>query len=140
MSLLIELIAVERMAEDYVDWDPVQGILFAHNISILACERFRLKQQRWPGLGDNVEAIMREILSTNTLPEVFQQSINEVYVHHGRADDRVRGGFGTLPTTAALVGGVVAQEVIKLVTNQYTPLDNTVIIDLVKSATEKYKF
>jgi amyloid beta precursor protein binding protein 1 len=34
----------------------------------------------------------------------------------------------------------VAQEAIKLVTNQYMPLDNTVIINLVKSSLEKYKF
>ena len=52
----------------------------------------------------------------------------------------VRGGFSTLPTTAAFLGGIVAQEAIKLVTAQYTPLDNTVIIDLVKSTIEKFKF
>lgn len=53
---------------------------------------------------------------------------------------RVRGGFGTLPTTAAFLGGLVAQEAIKLVTGQYNPLDNTVIVDLVKSGMEKFKF
>lgn len=58
----------------------------------------------------------------------------------GQADDSVRGGFSTLPTTAAFLGGIVAQEAIKLVTNQYMPLDNTVIVDLVKSSMEKYKF
>jgi amyloid beta precursor protein binding protein 1 len=51
----------------------------------------------------------------------------------------VRGGFGTPPTTAAFIGGLVAQEVIKLVTNQYAPLDNTVIIDLVHSTTKAFK-
>jgi amyloid beta precursor protein binding protein 1 len=45
-----------------------------------------------------------------------------------------------LPTTAAFLGGIVAQEAIKLVTNQYMPLDNTVIADLVKSTLEKFKF
>jgi len=48
----------------------------------------------------------------------------------------VRGGFGQLPATAALLGGLVAQEAIKLVTNQYMPMDNTVIVDLVKSSTK----
>lgn len=51
----------------------------------------------------------------------------------------VRAGFAVLPTTAAFVGGIVAQEAIKLVTNQYIPLDNTVIIDLVKSTLDKMK-
>lgn len=54
-------------------------------------------------------------------------------------DSRVRGGFLTPPTTAAFVGGIAAQEIIKLVTNQYEPLDNTVTIDLVKSGVEKFK-
>lgn len=51
----------------------------------------------------------------------------------------VRGGFFTPPTTAALFGGLSAQEVIKLVTNQYRPLDNTAVVDLVKSGIEKFK-
>jgi amyloid beta precursor protein binding protein 1 len=44
-----------------------------------------------------------------------------------------------LPTTSAFIGGIVAQEAIKLITAQYVPLDNTCIIDLVKSALEKYR-
>jgi amyloid beta precursor protein binding protein 1 len=51
----------------------------------------------------------------------------------------VRGAFLTPPTTAAFIGGIAAQEVIKLVTNQYRPLDNTATIDLVKSGVEKFK-
>ncbi len=49
-----------------------------------------------------------------------------------------RGGFCTLPTTAAFLGGVVAQEAIKLVTSQYVPLNNTVIVDLIKGGIRKY--
>lgn len=51
----------------------------------------------------------------------------------------VRGGFLTPPTTAAFFGGIAAQEVIKLVTNQYNPLDNTAVVDLVRSGVEKFK-
>jgi len=51
----------------------------------------------------------------------------------------VRGGFCTLPTTAALLGGLAAQEAIKLVTSQYAPLDNTCIVDLVHSTMAKFK-
>ena len=51
----------------------------------------------------------------------------------------MRGGFGQLPTTSAFLGGLVAQESIKLVTKQYVPLDNTVIVDLVKSTTRALK-
>ncbi len=41
---------------------------------------------------------------------------------------------------AAFLGGIVAQEVIKLVTNQYLPMNNTVIVNLVKSTTEEFRF
>jgi amyloid beta precursor protein binding protein 1 len=53
--------------------------------------------------------------------------------------DSVRGGFGTLPTTAAFLGGIVAQESIKLVTGQYVPIEGTVVVDLVTSHIEKFR-
>ncbi|ETN69286.1 hypothetical protein NECAME_19475 [Necator americanus] len=40
-----------------------------------------------------------------------------------------RYGAGELHVVASLIGGIVAQEVIKLATNQYVPLDNTFIYD-----------
>jgi amyloid beta precursor protein binding protein 1 len=51
----------------------------------------------------------------------------------------VRGAFAPIATTSAFVGGLVAQEAIKLVTSQYVPLDNIALVDLVKSGLEKYK-
>ena len=46
----------------------------------------------------------------------------------------------TLPTTAAFLGGIVAQEAIKLVTNQYVPINNTVLVNLVDSTTQEFRF
>ncbi|KAK6052375.1 hypothetical protein COOONC_10117 [Cooperia oncophora] len=40
-----------------------------------------------------------------------------------------RYGAGELHVVASLVGGIAAQEVIKLATNQYVPLDNTFVFD-----------
>jgi len=37
------------------------------------------------------------------------------------------------------LGGIVAQEVIKLVTSQYMPMNNTVVVNLVKSTTMEFK-
>ncbi len=56
----------------------------------------------------------------------------------GRFPCRCRGGASTIPTTAAFLGGVVAQEAIKLVTSQYIPLNNTSVVDLVKGGVDKY--
>jgi amyloid beta precursor protein binding protein 1 len=50
---------------------------------------------------------------------------------------RARGG--ELHNTAALTGGMVAQEAIKVVTRQYVPVDNTCIFDGVTSRSEVLK-
>lgn len=36
----------------------------------------------------------------------------------------------------ALTGGMVSQEVIKVITEQYVPVDNTCVFDGIKSKTE----
>jgi hypothetical protein len=46
-----------------------------------------------------------------------------------------RSPTADLPNTAALLGGVVAQEVIKMITKQYVPIDGYCTIDLVETWT-----
>ncbi|OCF37667.1 amyloid beta protein binding protein 1 [Kwoniella heveanensis BCC8398] len=122
------------------DEENESSTCFAMHLALLASERFYTIHGRWPGTQaqddmaeDNreVEEILQGLLGKGkVVPDVMVEAISEV----------TRGGFGTIPTTAAFLGGVVAQEAIKLVTNQYTPLDNTVIINLVKSESAKFKF
>ncbi|OCF74002.1 amyloid beta protein binding protein 1 [Kwoniella mangroviensis CBS 8886] len=133
---------IAQSIADY-QYDEYDGstTCFAMELALLASERFYIAHKRWPGVkakGDmsednrEVEEILKGILGKNDLEEVddiFVECIAEI----------TRGGFGTLPTTAAFLGGIVAQEAIKLVTNQYTPLDNTVIVNLVKSESAKFK-
>jgi amyloid beta precursor protein binding protein 1 len=47
----------------------------------------------------------------------------------------VRAGGGELHNIASLTGGLVSQEVIKVITEQYIPVDNTCVFDGVKSKT-----
>ncbi|GAB1319022.1 NEDD8-activating enzyme E1 regulatory subunit [Madurella fahalii] len=49
------------------------------------------------------------------------------------AHEVVRAGGGELHNIAALTGGMVAQEMIKIVTKQYIPIDNTCVFDGVAS-------
>ncbi|EJW72116.1 hypothetical protein WUBG_16977, partial [Wuchereria bancrofti] len=44
-------------------------------------------------------------------------------------DEMCRYGASELHVIASLVGGITAQEVIKLITHQYVPLDNTFVFD-----------
>jgi amyloid beta precursor protein binding protein 1 len=47
----------------------------------------------------------------------------------------VRAGGAELHNIGALTGGIVSQEVIKVITEQYIPVDNTCIFDGVTSKT-----
>lgn len=49
------------------------------------------------------------------------------------AEEVARAKAGELHNIAALTGGMVAQEVIKIITKQYIPVDNTCIFDGITS-------
>ncbi len=68
-------------------------------------------------------------------------------VDNAAEDDRVvkvaqevaRAKGGELHNVSALTGGMVAQEIIKIITKQYIPIDNTCIFDGVTSRTQILK-
>ena len=50
-----------------------------------------------------------------------------------------RAGWGELHNIAALTGGMVAQEVIKVITRQYVPVDNSCVFDGIASKTAVFR-
>ena len=42
-----------------------------------------------------------------------------------------RSPTADLPTTAAFLGGLVAQEAIKMITKQYIPINSVCVVDLI---------
>lgn len=52
------------------------------------------------------------------------------------AEEVARASGGELHNISALTGGMVAQEVIKIITKQYIPIDNTCIFDGITSRTQ----
>ncbi|ORX37378.1 hypothetical protein BD324DRAFT_625903 [Kockovaella imperatae] len=126
----------EAINEHFADPESENHLAIAEHLAILAAERYRTKHSIWPGTTSDttadcqiLEESIKEMSGLTALPGMAKEAIVEV----------VRGGFSSLPTTAAFIGGLVAQEAIKLVTDQYSPLDNTVIVDLVKSTTTAFK-
>ena len=55
------------------------------------------------------------------------------------AEEVARAGGGELHNVAALTGGMVAQELIKIVTKQYIPIDNTCVYDGIASRCQVLK-
>lgn len=51
-----------------------------------------------------------------------------------------RYGGAQLHATSAFLGGCIAQEVIKLITNQYVPVDNTLVYNGMAALTKSFKF
>ncbi|KXN85116.1 NEDD8-activating enzyme E1 regulatory subunit [Leucoagaricus sp. SymC.cos] len=76
-----------------------------------------------------VEALRQEaqsLLSPGTeLPEEFEHTGGEL----------ARSPTADLPNTAALLGGLVAQEVIKMITKQYIPIAGICTVDLIETWT-----
>ncbi|GAA5948295.1 hypothetical protein JCM3765_001356 [Sporobolomyces pararoseus] len=117
-------------------------------LSIQTCWKFYEKHSRYPGslnskqgdldgTLDHSEMLQlgKELLKEldyngDELPESFSNSIKEL----------CRSSHSTLPQTSALLGGLVAQESIKLITKQYVPLvGETCIWDGITSMTGRVK-
>jgi amyloid beta precursor protein binding protein 1 len=55
------------------------------------------------------------------------------------AEEVARAKGGELHNISALTGGMVAQEIIKIVTKQYIPVDNTCVYDGITSRTQNFR-
>ena len=63
----------------------------------------------------------------NTMLKTWQ--LDEKIVDKSHAEEMVRYGGCEMHTIAAIVGGVASQEIVKLITHQFVPLNNTYIFN-----------
>lgn len=84
----------------------------------------------------NPQASSSEILGTigNISPSAAE---NERVVTISKEVARAEGG--ELHNTSALTGGMVAQEIIKIITKQYIPVDNTCVFDGIDSRCQVFR-
>jgi len=101
----------------------------AIHLALSAYASLSKKQQPNAPLALTVESLTAEVQNllppSTTLPEEFEYAVGEV----------VRAPNADLPNTAAFLGGLVAQETIKMITHQYIPVNGFCVIDLVESWT-----
>ncbi|KAJ3512655.1 hypothetical protein NLJ89_g3399 [Agrocybe chaxingu] len=99
------------------------------HLALSALTSLATKQQPNAPLTPTVEALTAEaqaLLPAGVeLPAEFGDAVGEV----------ARAPNADLPNTAALLGGIVAQEVIKMITKQYIPIHGSCIIDLIETWT-----
>ena len=77
-----------------------------------------------------------DILATVS-KDVLRASENQRLVEAAEEVARAKGG--ELHNISALTAGMVAQEVIKIITKQYIPIDNTCVFDGITSRTQVLK-
>lgn len=75
----------------------------------------------------HVESSTREQIVSEIAKAVPGAGVNQRVVQ--AAEEVARAEGGELHNISALTGGMVAQEVIKVITKQYIPIDNTCIFD-----------
>jgi amyloid beta precursor protein binding protein 1 len=99
-----------------------------------ATDRFALRHGRYPGSGEGaLEADAVEVASD--LSALVTElglgdslgSAGGVVVGPKHAEEMTRYGGAEVHAVAAIIGGVAAQEAVKLLTGQYVPIDNTFI-------------
>ncbi|CAG8506643.1 7372_t:CDS:10 [Diversispora eburnea] len=156
----IKVIRYRSLQEEYISdpkkseinrriQDPQENIIYY--VLIRAIDRFYESHQRYPDAatffnGDNSEETASE-KSTTEFKELkinVQSMLEEWKITNlpEHLDDFIhemcRAGGSELPNISALMGGLVSQEVIKLITRQYIPINNTIIFDGVKSISSTY--
>ncbi|KAI9016001.1 hypothetical protein DFJ74DRAFT_679151 [Hyaloraphidium curvatum] len=98
-----------------------------------AVDLFYQTHKRYPGIyNEDVDAdislLKKEVVAAAQQMGISAAAISDDYIH-----ECVRAGASELHNIAAFMGGVVSQEIIKIITHQYVPLNNTFVLDGIKS-------
>jgi NEDD8-activating enzyme E1 regulatory subunit len=130
-------------------------------LSLRAVDEFQMKRARWPGTQDSqlntdvdeVFMLLRNLaLSMHVCenlietaadaPPIMQMDTSSdnvgPLITRAHAEEIVRYGGAELHTISALIGGIAAQEIVKLLTNQFVPLNNTYVFNGIASVGATY--
>lgn len=106
---------------------------------IRAVEIFHCENNRYPGsnheLLDSDVALLKRILNKFLIEHrVNNMSIKEEFIY-----EVCRYGNSELHSVSGYLGGCAAHESIKLLTNQFIPINNTLIYNAIKQTTSVYE-
>ncbi|KAI8838405.1 hypothetical protein BC829DRAFT_447409 [Chytridium lagenaria] len=101
-------------------------------ILLRAVDKFEEAYKKLPGaegafsedLEVDIGHLKKTVASLCSKWQLNPSSISDDHIH-----ETVRCGGAELPAMAGIMGGIVSQEVIKILTHQYIPLNNTLIYD-----------
>ncbi|KAK4699471.1 hypothetical protein P7C70_g6789, partial [Phenoliferia sp. Uapishka_3] len=110
------------------------------HLGLQASEAFYIKNGRYPGevADDDEKTVSQDVLEVTEIATRQLQALDGGDVTEELANvilEICRCGASDLPQIAALMGGLVAQESIKLITRQYVPLNGTAVFNGIRSTT-----
>ncbi|CAI5444914.1 unnamed protein product [Caenorhabditis angaria] len=125
---------IKHLSIDSENDKSVDGSIWL--LLLRAVDRFHNEKGRYPGtngvpctidafdLTQRVETIVKKAAETQ------EESIKIMNrIPKNAIDEICRYGAAELHVVSSLIGGITSQEVIKLATNQYVPLENTFVFD-----------
>jgi len=102
-------------------------------LALRAAEKFRAERGHLPGAlcGDGEAALSSDVAALTVMGTSLVDSykVEGVTIDPKMLEEVVRYGGCELHTTSSVLAGIASQEVIKLLTKQYSPLNNTLIYD-----------
>lgn len=127
----------ERTNVDLSSYLEDPDSLMFYYIILRGLERFISEYNAYPGQFD--DQVEPDVLK---LKGIIGKLLSEWGCSHLLGDERVheicRYGGAELHTVSTIVGGCAAHEVIKLITHQYNPLNNTFIFDATSCNSESF--
>ncbi|KAG0266614.1 NEDD8-activating enzyme E1 regulatory subunit [Actinomortierella ambigua] len=120
----------EQIALHLADPDSV----FVQYVLLRASDAFYGDHGRYPGENESWEEDV-EHLQGNVATLLESWGVDKEAVSPERVHEICRYGMGAIHNIASLMGGVVSQEIIKVITRQYVPMNNTVLFDGAASVT-----
>ncbi|KAK7204028.1 hypothetical protein BZA70DRAFT_198576 [Myxozyma melibiosi] len=111
-----------------------ENSLMSVYVGFRAVEVFEEREKRYPGTVEEVdedEKVLKEI-ALEIVGSLGGTEVNERTA--SVLKEFVRYGGGELHNISSLLGGIAAQEIVKLITRQYVPMTNTTIFDGIQSS------
>jgi len=125
--------SVEEGGLDLAEEAGDEDSLIQWYLAFRAAERFREERGHWPGAlcGDGEAALAGDLaaLAKAAGGIVDAYKAEGVTADPKMLEELVRYGGCELHTTSSVLGGIASQEAVKLLTAQYSPLNNTLIFD-----------
>ncbi|KAG0332286.1 NEDD8-activating enzyme E1 regulatory subunit [Podila horticola] len=138
-SAFLKVIRYRSIADEYLNpkkeeiasWleDSFSSPLFPQYVLLRASDAFYDDHGRYPGEGENWEEDVDQLHHNVTTLLQDWGITKENAVSKDLTHEICRYGVGSIHNIASFMGGVVSQEIIKLITHQYIPMNNTFIFD-----------